>query len=113
MKPYYRHQTRPSDGGGNGMAEVAMNEDLHPPSYPGTPTWTNQSEPQAAWTNQSESQATWTNQSEPQTDPQQEYPDEKAKAEDVKAVDWNEFTQNTTFHGIKYIFEPSTIKLRR
>ena len=31
----------------------------------------------------------------------------------VKVIDWNEFTQNTTFHGVKYIFEDTPIKLRR
>ena len=26
---------------------------------------------------------------------------------------WNEFTQNTTFHGVKYIFERNQHKIRR
>ena len=31
----------------------------------------------------------------------------------IKVSDWNEFTQNTTFHGVKYIFEDTPIKMRR
>ena len=30
-----------------------------------------------------------------------------SKGPDGKPVTWNEFTQATTFHGIKYIFDPS------
>ena len=26
---------------------------------------------------------------------------------------WDEFTQNTTFHGIRYIFDPSAYRMRR
>ena len=33
--------------------------------------------------------------------------------DEVKVMDWNEFTQHTTFHGIKYIFEESPFRLRR
>ena len=38
---------------------------------------------------------------------------EKALMEEMKVTDWNEFTQNTTFHGVKYIFEDSPVKMRR
>ena len=38
----------------------------------------------------------------------------KMESEEKMAVmDWNEFTQNTTFHGVKYIFEDSHFRLRR
>ena len=35
--------------------------------------------------------------------------------QDAEGVTWNEFTQNTTFHGIRYIFDrsPSASKWRR
>ena len=32
---------------------------------------------------------------------------------DAIAVDWGEYTQNTTFHGVKYVFEGSRFNLRR
>ena len=38
---------------------------------------------------------------------------EKALMEEMKVTDWNEFTQNTTFHGVKYIFEDSSFRIRR
>ena len=33
--------------------------------------------------------------------------------DEIKVSSWNEFTQNTTFHGVKYIFEDTPIKMRR
>ena len=38
-------------------------------------------------------------------------PDEKPDPEEV--ISWNEFAQNTTFHGIKYIFDKKPIGIRR
>lgn len=31
----------------------------------------------------------------------------------VGHVDWNGFTKNTTFHGMKYVFDRRSIRLRR
>ena len=36
----------------------------------------------------------------------------KAKKE-VESKSWGEFTKNTTFHGVKYIFEKSPHRFRR
>lgn len=32
---------------------------------------------------------------------------------DAGGHSWNDFTQNTTFHGIKYIFDPSSYTIRK
>ena len=42
--------------------------------------------------------------------------DKKRKDNDANGSDlqsWSEFTQNTTFHGVKYIFEETPFALRR
>ena len=31
----------------------------------------------------------------------------------IKVAKWSEFTQNTTFHGVKYIFDQTPLQLRR
>ena len=31
----------------------------------------------------------------------------------VDHVDWNHFTKSTTFHGMKYVFDKHSVKLRR
>ena len=38
---------------------------------------------------------------------------EKDLLAEMKGLEWSEFTQNTTFHGVKYIFEDTPFKLRR
>ena len=38
---------------------------------------------------------------------------EKDLMEEMKGLQWSEFTQNTTFHGVKYIFEETPIRMRR
>ena len=36
-----------------------------------------------------------------------------SKGQRNKAQTWDEFTQNTTIHGVKYIFDKAHCKLRR
>ena len=31
----------------------------------------------------------------------------------IKVAKWSEFTQNTTFHGVKYIFDQTPLQIRR
>ena len=38
---------------------------------------------------------------------------EKDLMDEMKGLQWSEFTQNTTFHGVKYIFEETPIRFRR
>ena len=36
-----------------------------------------------------------------------------SKGQTIKVQTWDDFTQNTTIHGVKYIFDKGHFKLRR
>ena len=90
----------------NDAVEVPLEEDVPPPpAYPGSGEWGKNQENKTP-----KNQDPLSAKKDPMSGLTQK---EKDPLDEVKVVDWNEFTQNTTFHGVKYIFEESPFRLRR
>ena len=104
--------TGPGDTEGPGCEYPGM--DLHvdmedipdlPPAYNGPEAWPTKSGPPA-----DEKCSPMDKKKDPLAGLTQK---EKDLLEEYHVTEWNEFTQNTTFHGVKYIFEESPFRLRR